>query len=177
MNRYWMLLVLSVLSINHVLLFGQQNIDKQISAPLQFPQIIHGDIGKIFIGKDISEYNINIKSLKLMVSPSSILPFFVLDLDGYIFFIAYSADNIVRAIIAHAAPVMEKQFETPENIFIGMEYGELLEKVPDIQLVNQSGFGYTGRLPSGWIVLFAIEDTTTDHFPGKEDKITSIYLE
>jgi hypothetical protein len=77
----------------------------------------------------------------LMINVSTFLPFFIVVSDGFVFKAAFQ-NNIVKAIFVERPSVLMpgKSFETPEGIFIGMYYYDLL-KIISVQ--NRNRFYHT----------------------------------
>ncbi len=140
------------------------------------PIKIKSDISCFEIGMDISYLNLPFHNQGLMINSSSILPFFVVISDDVSYKVAYE-NNIIQAIFVNEYySVMEKSFfETPEGVFIGMEYAEVCKLLPHLTLKKIVGWGYTGELPSGWKIVFFTGSTMTDYIPKAGDKVGAIY--
>ena len=139
--------------------------------------VINSNISLFEIGSDISYIDLNFHHPITMINASTILPFFVINSDGTYFTIAFNRNNIVKAIFARApfGLVSRKEFRTPENVFIGMSYSELLELFPNVILTKIHGWAYEYLLPSGWRIGFITGGSGTDYFPAYEEKISMIY--
>jgi hypothetical protein len=140
------------------------------------PLTIETDISFFEIGNDISYLGINYRRPRVMVNSSSFFPFFIVVSDGFTFKVAFQ-NNIVKAVFVGEPPVLMpgKLFETPEGIFVGMNYRDLLKLYTDIRLSKIEGWAYEAVLISGWKIGFITGLSGTDYFPGPEDKITMIY--
>ena len=97
--------------------------------------------------------------------------------EGTYYTIAFDNDNKVRAIFVNANNDFNHQqsFRTPEGVYTGMKYSDLKNIEPNISLEKMPGWGYRGVLSSGWKVAFFIGETATEHFPGEDDVIGSIF--
>jgi hypothetical protein len=141
------------------------------------PLRIEADISLFEVGNDISYLGIDYKRIRqrIMVNQSTLLPFFIVRSEGYSFLVAFQ-DNIVRAIyVGEPRPLIPYElFKTPEGVFVGMSYREVLELVPNIRLYEKMFWAYEAILPSGWKIGF-MTGKGADYFPSFEDKITMIY--
>lgn len=138
------------------------------------PVIIEADISDFYIGKDITEYNI-ISHHSILVDSNDINPYFLVLDNDIKYLIAYSKiSNIIKYIIVDKSN--ENKFKTPEGIYIGMTYSELIKIFPEINLHARIGLGYYGQLPSGWKIGFFIGKNLTEHHPKDEDRILIIFL-
>jgi hypothetical protein len=140
------------------------------------PIVIYEDISLFYIGKDISNYTIN-KKFQTLVTSSQFWPYFMVYFDGTYYQIAFDNDNKIRAISVNANNPFNHQqsFRTLEGVYAGMKYSDLKNIEPNISLIKMPGWGYRGVLSSGWKVAFFIGETATEHFPGEDDIIGSIF--
>ena len=137
---------------------------------------IDADISLFEIGEDISYLGLeDSRGNLLMINSSTLCPYFIVCSDGMIFTVAF-LDNKVRAIfVDNSSTSSDRLFKTPEGVFIGMSYSELLELFPNIELSKMHGWAYETSLSSGWQIGFFTGSTGTDHFPNPDDKINMIF--
>jgi hypothetical protein len=140
---------------------------------------ITADISLFEIGSDISYLNINHNSPgypRLLVNSSRVLPFFIVYSEGFCFSVAFK-NNIVWAIFVGdmSFGTQGELFKTPEGIFMGMSYRDILKSYPRMKLIEIPGWAYIGRLPSGWKFGITTGSGATDYFPTSEEKVSIIY--
>ena len=146
--------------------------DNIISQPLR----IEADISLFEMDMDISFLNLDNRHPLILVNTSDLLPYFIVHFGDFTFTIAFR-NNIVRAIFFGEPRVLipDNLFKTPEGVFLGMSYHDLLKLFPNIELTERSGFAYEARLPSGWKIGFTTGNGATDYFPNPGDIITMIF--
>ena len=141
------------------------------------------DITDIYIGmnlSDIPDLSLRYKYRRSMfVGPSQYYPYFMVESDDCLFYVAYDDDNTVRAIFAIARifseGVFSKNFFTPEGAYIGMDYNDVLAAFPNIKFYKIPGWAYVATLPSGWKIGIKIDYQSDQNFPKQGDKIIMIY--
>jgi hypothetical protein len=169
--------VFCILFLLNCIYISSQDEFSPIVIPPRFPTVIYEDISLFYIGKDISNYNIINKRFQTMVSSSQFWPYFMVCFDGTYYTIAFDDDNKIRAIFISLYNEFNHQqsFRTPEGVYVGMKYSDLKKIEPNIILKRMPGWGYRGVLSSGWKVAFFIGETATEHYPGEDDIIGSIF--
>jgi len=140
---------------------------------IKYPSLpmIYESISNFYIGKDITEYNIDSR-YSIVIDSNALYSYFLVNDNNFIYKISYS-QNIIKYIIINDNSL--NIFETPEGIKIGMTLSELRNKFPDIKIYRNSGFGYFGELPSGWKIGFFTGQTATEYYPKNDEKIKTIF--
>jgi len=138
------------------------------------------NITDIYVGMDLSDIldisDLSLEDRHLMIaSPSQMWPYFIVESDGILFHVAYDNKNIVRAIFADLGGRSIKRFFTPEGVYIGMDYNDLLAAFPDIKFYRVPWWAYIAVLPSGWKIGIAFDYLSGKDFPKQGDKIMMIY--
>ena len=117
---------------------------------------------------DISQFKIKKKKL-ILTSPSSMLNGYTIFVENKIFTVGVDDNFIIKHISTN-----DITFYTPEGYHVGMTFEEVvLNKNFDVKKVY--GWGYTIELPSKWILVFEIKDSSND-YPEKNDSILWMYL-
>jgi len=135
------------------------------------------DITDIYPGmklSDIPDLSLKDRPPMLLLS-SDMAPYFTVESDGTLFHVLYYSDNnTVRAIYADIGGSSIKRFFTPEGVYIGMDYNDVLAAFPDIKFYRFPG-EYIAILPSGWKIGVIPDYQSGQNFPKQGDKIIKIY--
>ena len=172
MRKYHVFFFIFLIVFININTIAEEN--NQLNLP-HFPMMKFDDIEYMYIGKNISEYNIFARNVYMVVASGDIYPYFILRSNNYSYKIVFSNDNIVKAIFVNNDYNTLNKYYTPENVFIGMNHNDFLELVQNVKLLKISGWGYCGVLPSGWKIVFFCGKTGTDYYPTNQDMIGAIY--
>ena len=129
-----------------------------IVIPPGLPTVIYEDISLFYIGKEISDYHFSRRFL-MLVNSSTFLPFFKVYFDGTYYTIAVDNHNFIKAIFIWETDIYNHQqsFRTSDGVHLGMTYRDLKKIEPTMVLKEMPGWGYFGRLKSGWKAAFLLE--------------------
>jgi hypothetical protein len=145
--------------------------DRHIN-PLQ----IEADISLFEIGKDISYLDIDYKHPRIMINSSSFSPFFIVISDNFSYKVAFKDNKVIAVFVGEPVFILSRElFKTPEGVYKGMSYREVLEIYPEIRLRKLIGWAYVGVLPSGWKIGFVTGYDATEWFPNFEDHVAVIF--
>jgi hypothetical protein len=161
-----------LLYITHVLKLFSQNDHQVFKADSS--RVFDIDISVFQIGKKSS---IDIRNSKeyLLVDPATFAPYVYVRSDNCIFVVASNDDNIVRfiGIIKSFTNDGGLSFLTPEGIHIDMSYKSILEILPNLEVKEVPGWGYSAKLSSGWNIGFSM----VNRVPTLCDTIDMIYMD
>ncbi|MCL2722674.1 MAG: hypothetical protein FWD47_15200 [Treponema sp.] len=170
--KYYLLLI--YLLLFNVIIFSNENANSIL--------IIDSDISLFKIGDNISYLNPGYIGLPLqLVDPNNFMPYFFVNSNGIIFRVCYNRSYIVRAIFVGVPKylmlgdlIQGDLFKTPEGVFLGMTYFELLELIPNIRLNKINNWAYEAILPSGWKIAF-VTGIGVVNYPTPGNRISIIY--
>lgn len=114
---------------------------------------------------------------RIFVNTNDSYPFETLYFTGYRFNIAVK-NNHIEGIFLESTPfppLNNCSFKTPEGVYMGMTYAELVNLLPNSKIVYFPGWQYEVSLPSGWKVGFSFDADYTNGTLKPEEKVTSIY--
>jgi hypothetical protein len=133
------------------------------------------DISSFQIGKESSIDIRNLKESNLLVTPAAFAPYIYVRSNNCVFVVASYDNNVVRfiGIIKPFTNAGGLSFLTPEGIHIGMSYKSILEILPNLEVREIPGWGYSAKLPSGWKIGFPM----VNRAPTLCDTIDMIYMD